>query len=145
MPCLWVVASPFAILPSSTSWFCPLELLLLQKLAPYCMSILPQWSYSSAVTPSRGIALPPCLVSNALDRCNYRRDLTFMVTNVGPQVQWFSLVTAITHPHPRALAALCEPILSFVFRGACGRVWVTLLYLSMNCFLTCIRYYCLRC
>jgi len=68
----------------------------------------------SSVTPSRGTALPPCLVSNALDRCNYRRDRTFMVTNVGPQVQWFSLIAAITHPPTRALSGLREPILSFV-------------------------------
>ena len=58
----------------------------------------------SSVTPSRGIALPPCLVSTTLDRCNYRRDCTFMVTNVGPQVPWFSLVTAITNPPPQALS-----------------------------------------
>jgi len=68
-----------------------------------------------------------------------------MVTNVGPQVQWISLVTAITHPPPRALSALHEPILSFVLRGAYSRVWISLLYVSMNCFLTCLRYYCLRC
>jgi len=29
-------------------------------------------------------------------------------------------------------------------RGACGRVWVSLLYVSMNCLLTFLRYYCLR-
>jgi len=34
-----------------------------------------------------------------------------MLTNVGPQVLWFSLVTAITHPPPWALSGLREPIL----------------------------------
>jgi len=62
-----------------------------------------------------------------------------MVTNVRPQVQWFSLVTVVTHGLARALSGLREPIFSFVFTGAYGRVWVSLLYLSMNCFLTFLR------
>jgi len=109
---LSVVASPFANLPSSPSRFCPLASLLLQKLAPYCLSILPLWSYSSSVTPSRGIALPPCLVSNTLDRCNYRRD--GMVTYVSPQDQLFSPITRSHYPRPRALSDLRAAIISFV-------------------------------
>jgi len=38
---LSVVASLFGILPSPTSWFCPLAPLLLQQLARYCPLILP--------------------------------------------------------------------------------------------------------
>jgi len=112
MPCLWVVASPFAILPSSTSRFCPLAPLLLQKLAPYFRSILPRLSYSSSVTPSHGSALPPCLVSNTLDRCNYRCDR--MVTYVGPQDPWFSPITRSDYPPPQALSGLRAAIISFV-------------------------------
>ena len=95
-------------------------------------------SVPSSVTPSCGIALPPCLVSNALDRCNYRPNRTSMVTNVGPQAHWFSLILTVTHP-------LCHcggfHLCFFCLRGACGRVWVSLLYVSMNCFLTCLEYY----
>jgi len=41
MTCLSVVASPFAILPSPSSRFCPLAPLLLQQLVPYCLIVLP--------------------------------------------------------------------------------------------------------
>ena len=132
---LSVVASQFAILPSSPSRFCPLAPLLLQKLAPYCLSILPRSSYSSSVTPSGGIALPPCLVSNSLDRCNYRRDR--MVTMSAHKTSGFPSLrdhTTLRLGPYRAFAK--QSFLSF--RGACGRVWVSLLYVSMNCFLTCL-------
>jgi len=52
------------------------------RLAPYCYSpagtllLLLQSVGSSSVTPSRGIALPPWLLSNALDRCNDLPDRT---------------------------------------------------------------------
>jgi len=118
MACLSAAASLLAILPLSTSWFCPL--------APYFDLPFPGWHptahhwlapYSSSpagillllvgchltahrrwlaspppcgsarhlpirsvgpssVTPSRGIALPPSLLSNALDRCNDLPDRT---------------------------------------------------------------------
>jgi len=45
----------------------------------------PWSSVPSSVTPSRGIALPQCLVSNPLDQCNYRP--IHMDIFAGPQVQ----------------------------------------------------------
>jgi len=48
---LSVVASLFAILPSPTSRFCPLALLVLQQLAPYCPLILPDRSSTSRLCP----------------------------------------------------------------------------------------------
>jgi len=55
---LSVVASPFAILPLTTTQFCPLAPLLLQKLVPSCLSIHPDHRISS-VMPSSAIALSP--------------------------------------------------------------------------------------
>jgi len=52
------------------------------RLAPYCYSLagtlllLLRSVDPSSVTPSRGIALPPWLLSNALDRCNDLPDRT---------------------------------------------------------------------
>jgi len=46
-----VVASPFAILPSPSSRFCPLAPLLLQQLGPYCLLILPDCSSTPRLRP----------------------------------------------------------------------------------------------
>jgi len=58
------------ILPPSSSRSCPL--------APYCyppLALLPhRSSHLSSVTPCPGIALPPRLLSNPLDRSNNLRD-----------------------------------------------------------------------
>jgi len=51
MPCLSVVASPFAILPSPSSRFCPLATLLLQQLRRYCLLILPNGSSTPRLRP----------------------------------------------------------------------------------------------
>jgi len=63
---------PASILLLSTGWHPTAAL----RLAPYCYSpadtlllLLRSFDLSS-VTPSRGIALPPWLLSNALERCN---------------------------------------------------------------------------
>jgi len=155
---LSVVASPFAILPSPPSRFCPLAPYctfswhLTAKtppwLAPYCYSpagtlllllYLPLRSVDpSSVTPSRGIALPLWLLSNALDRCN---DLGNRVSGYsGPTVSVFSLVDdhSFTPLRPAFPVLVQSWFLSFC--GACRRVWVSLLYISMNCLLTCLGY-----
>jgi len=66
------------------------------RLAPYCYTLagtlllLLRSVDPSSVTPSRGIAWPPWLLSNALDRCN---DLHDRVSGYcGPVVSMFSLV-----------------------------------------------------
>ena len=141
MACLSVVASPFAILPSSSSRFCPLAPLLLQKLAPYCPIIL-----SDRQSPP---GLRPVVV------LHYLRDWC--------PTPWIDVITGATvhlwlqmsaHKSSGFLPQRRSHILPlgpsrinpfFCFRGACRRVWVSLLYLSMNCFFTCLRYYCLRC
>jgi len=88
MPRLSVVASLLAILPPPTSRFCPLapycpiswHLTATHRLAPYCYSpagtllLLLRSVDLSLFTPSRGIALPLWLLSNALDRCNDLHD-----------------------------------------------------------------------
>jgi len=89
---------------------------------------------------SRGIALPPCLLSNAFDQFNYQRDRMFMVTNVGPQVQWFSPFSIITQSSPSGPVRPFQIKPYFCFKVACRRVWVSLLYVSMNCLRTGPRY-----
>jgi len=48
---LLVVASLFAILPSSTTRFCRLAPLLLQQVAPYCLLLLPDCVSTTRLTP----------------------------------------------------------------------------------------------
>jgi len=111
---LWVVASRLPILPGSTSRFCPLapycpiswhltakhlpggHPTALRRLAPYCYSpagtllLLVRSGDPPSVTPSCRIALPPWLLSNALDRCN---DLHNRPSGIsGPTVSVFSPV-----------------------------------------------------
>jgi len=67
MACWSVVASPFAILPSSSAWFRPLALLLLQELAPYCPIVLPDRQSPPQLRPVvvlhylRAWCLTPCI------------------------------------------------------------------------------------
>jgi len=141
---LSVVASLFAILPSPTSRFCPLAPLLLQKLAPYCLLILPDRS-----SPPR---LRPVVVLHYL-RAWCPTPWIDVITGATVRL-WLQMSAhkssgfsrhgdhSSSHSGP---VGPSRSILSFVFRGACRRVWVSLLYVSMNCFLTCLRYYCLRC
>ena len=108
-----IVASLFAILPSPTSRFCPLAPILLQQLAPYCLLVLPDRSSTPRLHPVVVLDYLPAwcpmpwidVITGATVR---------LWLHVGPQVQWFSLLTAITHPHPQALSGLREPILSVV-------------------------------
>jgi len=98
-------------------------------------------SYPFSVTPRRGIALPSCLMSNALDQCYYyQRDLTSMVTNFGPKVPWFSHLGTVTLSSPTGPLWPSRITRFFCLRTACGRVWVSLLYVSMNSFVTCLGY-----
>ena len=165
MVCLSVVASPFAILPppppGCVRWHrtAPLAGALLLKLppgwhptalhllAPYCYSLagtlrlillLPLRSVDpSSVMPSRGMALPPWLLSNTLDRCN---DLHYRASGYsGPMVSMFSPVDDYPSSQSGPERALAKPSFLF-FWGACGRFWVSLLYVSMNCLLTCLGY-----
>jgi len=52
------------------------------------------------------------------------------------QVQLFSPVSTITLSTLSGLVSPSQMNPFFHFRGACGRVWVSLLYIFMNCFLT---------
>jgi len=79
-------------------------------------------------------------VVNALNRRNDWCDHTSMVINVVPQLQWFSHVSTITLSSPSGPIAPSRINSFLCLRGACGRVWVSLLYVSMNCFLTCLEY-----
>ena len=100
------------------------------RLAPYCYSpagtlLLLHRSFDlSSVTPSRGIALPPWLLSNALDQSNNLRDRTSDYS--GPTVSVFSPVDdhLSTPPDPRLGSSNRRFLL---FWGACLRVWVSLL------------------
>ena len=126
MASLSALASPFAILPPSFSWFCLLVLYYYfplpgwhptahHQLAPYCSSLAlilsARWlrsplyplrsSHSSLVTPSHGIALPPWLPPTPCgDRSNYRRGRCLRF-NVGPLFRWFSFMRG-HYPLPQA-------------------------------------------
>ena len=95
---------------------------LLGPVAP--LALLPlRLSDPSSVTPSHGIALPPWLLSNALDR---RNDLPDRASGYcGPMVPVFAPVGDYlpTPPGPR-FGSLNKRFL--LFWRACGRVWVFL-------------------
>jgi len=108
-----VVASLFAILPSPTSRFCPLAPILLQQLAPYCLLILSDCSSTTRLCPV--VVLHHLPASCPMPWIDVITGATVRLwLHVGPQVQWFSLVTAMTHPPPWALLGLREQVLSFV-------------------------------
>ena len=144
MASLSVVASLFAILPSPTSRFCPLALLLLQQLVPYCLLILPDRSSTPGLRPVVVLhylhAWCPTPWIDVITGAPVRLWLQCRPTS--PVVFSRNGDHTSSHSGPfgpsRANSFFC-------FRGACGRVWVSLLYVSMNCFLSCLRYYCLRC
>jgi len=140
MACLSVVTSMLAILPSPISWFFPPAPLLLPDLAHYWRIILPD--------PQIPLRLPPVVVLHYL-----RSSCPTSWFDVQPcEPVWSSLPA---HKLAGFLTSLLAPILhptalvftfSFIsFRGPCGTVMVFLLYVSIYCFLTCLRYYCLKC
>ena len=136
--CSYSIHNPcFCCLPGRSA--CPIPQ---QKLALYCRIVLPDTQNSPWFTPSRDIALCSWLVANTLDPCNYRQDGTFMVTNPGPPILLFSSTSTITY----LLCHLGRFHFSwFYFWGANPRVWVSLLYLFIICFLRCLRDNFLRC
>jgi len=81
------------------------------------LALLPLRSFDpSSVTPSRGIALPPWLWTNALDRCNDLRDRAS--GSCGPTVSVFSRVGDHLSSPSGPATALEQP--SFLlFWGAC--------------------------
>ena len=112
---LSVLPGPLAIVPPATSRFrqlapcCPISWHLTGKhpppswhrttphrLAHYCYTLAgtllphPRSVDLSSVMPSRGIALPPWLLSNAWDRCNDLHDRPS--GHCGPMVSMFSAV-----------------------------------------------------
>jgi len=131
---LSVVASPLAILPLPPSRFrplapyCPLSWHLTatplpgwhptatHRLAPYWYSpagtllLRLRWVGPSSVTPSRGIALPPWLLSNALDRCN---DLPDRTSWFWWALYWGFPMSPINNPLPWA-AFLAVRVFSYV-------------------------------
>jgi len=130
---LSAAASLFTILPLSSSRYCPL--------APYCYHPLPGWHPSahhrwlaspqpggsarnlafravgpSSVTPSRGIALPPWLLSNALDRCNDLPDRTTWFRWV---LYWSFPMSPITYQPPSGPRFWFSNRVFLLFWGAC--------------------------
>jgi len=139
------VASLFAILPSPFSRFCPLAPLLLQQLAPYCLLILPD--------PSSTPRLRPVVVLHYLRAwcpTPWIDGITGATVPLWLQMLahkfscFLSIRRSLILPLVPCWAFAINPFFCF-FWGACRRVCVSLLYVSMNCFLTCLRYYCLRC
>jgi len=144
MACLSVVASLLAFLPSPTSRFCPLARLLLQQLAPYCLLILPDRSSTPRLRPVVVLHYIPawCLMPWIDVITGATVPLSLQCRPTSPVI--FSRNGNHTSSPPGPIGpSRTSPF--FCFRRACLRVWVFLLYLSMNYFLTCLRYYCLRC
>jgi len=141
---LSVVASLFAILPSPTSRFRPLTPLLLQQLAPYCLRILPNRSSTPRLRPV--VVLHYLLAWCPMPWIDV---ITGATVRLWLQCQPISPVVPPRHgDHISSPPGPVAPLRAnpfFCFRGACRKVWVSLLYVSMNYFLTCLRYYCLMC
>jgi len=161
------LASPFAILPPSLSRFFPLvpyyyfpfpgwHRTAHYRLAPYCSSLAgipsnrwlhsplypPRSSYSSSVTPSGRIALPPWLPPTPWGaRYNYLRD-RWLRFDVGPLLDCFLLCAVTILSLRPAFRGLSE---TFFCSGKPAEGFGSLyLYVSMNCFLTCLGYSYLR-
>jgi len=89
----------------------------------------------SSVTPSCGIALPPWLVSNDVDQCNNLRDCASCFT--GPTVHVFSPV-GDQLPTPCAGVSGLRTGGFLRFGDPAEGLQSFYLYVSMNCFITCL-------
>jgi len=141
---LSVVASPFAILPPSSSLFCPLVPYYYtplfgwhptapHRLAPYGSWLAgipsawwlrsplypPRSSHFSSVTPSRGIALPPWLPPTPWSNDVITGAAVVYGSSVGPHVQWFSFNTrSLSSPSgPESTLAKLSFILGSLRKG----------------------------
>ena len=136
---LSVVASRFAILPSPASRFCPLAPLLLQQLAPYCRLILPDRSSSPRLRPVVVLHyLPAWCPTPWIDVITGATIRLWLRMSAHKFSGFLSSRRSLFLPLRPCRAFAINPF--FCFWGACRRVWVSLLYVSMNCFLTCLRY-----
>jgi len=164
---LWLARSRSFLLPPpcSVRWHCPAPLagtLLLTSPPAGTLLLLNRWHltaihplvpyrYSpagtllllfrsvdpSSVTPSRGIALPPWLLSNALDRCN---DLPDGTSWFRWALYWSFHMSPINNPLPARRVSVRQSLF-FCFGEPAEGFGSLYLYVSMYCFLTWLRFY----
>jgi len=137
MAYLSLVPSLLAILPSSTAHFCLLVPLLRSKLEPNCAII-----HSHRQTPSQLHLVVVFHYPCARDATPWIDVMADATDHYGDQC--WPTSHADFPPHDKQTSSSSNvvrpsPIKPFTcFRGDCGSVWVSLLYVSMNCCIMCM-------
>jgi len=131
--------SLLAILSSSTTHCCLLILLLRPKLAPNCPII-----HYHGQTPSQLHLVVVFHYPCARYATPWIDLITYATDHYGDQCRPTSHVDFAPHDEETSSSSNAvrpSSIKAFsCFRGACGSVWVSLMYFSMNCCIMCMGY-----